>query len=132
MLSGYSAALLLDADCAPRRDVPAEVTVPGGGQRPRPGLVVRRDRIAPGETCLVGDARCTSPLRSAYDLGRRGDFVDRVVAVDRLANRHRFHPDLLLIFAVHYRGERGTDLICETLAHTCCYAGSPMESARVR
>lgn len=105
VLSGYSAAVLLDADCAPRRDFPAEVTVPGGGQRPRPGLVVRRDRIAPGETCLVCDVRCTSPLRTAYDLGRRGDLVDRVVAVDRLANRHHFNPDLLLNFAVHYRRE---------------------------
>jgi very-short-patch-repair endonuclease len=51
-----------------------------------------------------------------------------LVAVDRLANRHRFSPDLLLNFAVHYRGERGTDVICETLAHACRYAGSPMET----
>ena len=128
VLAGYSAALLLDADCAPRPDMPAEVIVPGGGQRAQPGLLVHRDRIAPGETCLVGDVRCTSPLRTAYDLGRRGALGDRVVAVDRLANRHRFNPDLLLNFAVHYRGGRGTDLICETLAHACCYAGSPMET----
>lgn len=34
----------------------------------------------------------------------------------------------LLNFAVHYRGERGTHVLCETLTHTCCYAGSPMET----
>lgn len=128
MLAGYSAAMLLDADCAPRKDVPAEVLVPGGGQRTVPGLLVRRDLIAPGETRRIGDVCCTSPLRTAFDLGRRGELVDRVVAVDRLANRHRFNPDLLLHFAAHYRGGRGTDVICETLSRACCYAGSPMET----
>ena len=29
---------------------------------------------------------------------------------------------------MHYRGERGTDVICETLTYICCYAGSPMET----
>jgi very-short-patch-repair endonuclease len=128
VLAGYSAALLLDADCAPRRDVPAEVIVPGGAQRAHPGLLVRRDRIAPGEICDVGGVRCTSPMRTAYDLGRRGPLVDRVVAVDRLANQHRFDPDMLINFAVHYRGGRGTGVICETLSHTSPYSGSPMET----
>ena len=35
VLSGHSAAVLLGADCAPK-DAPAEVTVPGGGQREHP------------------------------------------------------------------------------------------------
>jgi hypothetical protein len=90
VLAGYSAAVLLDADCARHRDVHAEVIVAGGGQRVHDGLVVRRDRIAPGETTWVDGVRCTSPLRTAYDLGRQEDLVEAVVAVDRLANRHRF------------------------------------------
>jgi very-short-patch-repair endonuclease len=128
VLSGYSAAALLDAGCAPHPDVAAEVTVAGGGQRAHSGLVVRRDRIAPGETTCVGDVRCTSPLRTAYDLGRQDDVVVAVVAVDRLANRHRFAPDLLLHFGAHYRGGPGTARLCRTLAHANRYAGSPMES----
>jgi very-short-patch-repair endonuclease len=128
VLAGYSAALLLGADCAPHRDVPAEVIVPGGGRRAHPGLLVRRDRIADGETWWVGDVRCTSPLRTAYDLGRRGPLVDRVVAVDRLANQHRFDPNLLINFAVHYRRGRGARVVHETLAHTSPYSGSPMET----
>jgi hypothetical protein len=128
VLSGYSAAVLLDADCAPHPDVPAEVTVAGGGQRVRPGLVVRRDRIAPGETTWVGDVRCTSPMRTAYDLGRQNDLVEAVVAVDRLANQHRFAPDLLLNFTTHYRGGPGTARLCRALAHANPYAGSPMET----
>ena len=108
VLAGYSAAVLLDADCARQRDVPAEVTVAGGGQRVHDGLVVRRDRIAPGETTWVDGVRCTSALRTAYDLGRQEDLVEAVVAVDHLANRHRFSPDLLLHFGAHYRGGPGT------------------------
>ena len=128
VLAGYSAAALLDADCAPHRDVPAEVMVAGGGQRVHDGLLVRRDRIAPGETIRVGDVRCTSPLRTAYDLGRQDDLVESVVAVDRLANRHRFDPNLLLHFAARYRGNPGTAQLCTALAHVNPYAGSPMET----
>lgn len=139
VLSGWSAALLLDASCAPHPDVPAEVTVPGGGQRAHPGLLVRRDRLTLTESCRNGDlvakplpgtedVCCTSPIRTAYDLGRRGELVDRVVAVDRLANRHHFSPDLLLHVAAAHLGDRGTDMISETLAWTSPYSGSPMET----
>lgn len=128
VLSGYSAARLLDADCAPRRDVPAEVTVPGGGQRAHPDLLVHRDQVAPGEIVTVGQVRCTSALRSAYDLARQEDHVQAVVAVDRLANTHRFNPDLLLNFAVHYRGSRGNHGVAAVLGAASPYSGSPMET----
>jgi hypothetical protein len=128
VVSGYSAALLLGADCAAAPDVPAEVTVPGGGQRGHRGLVVHRDRLEPGETTPVEDVRCTSPMRTAYDLARLDDPVEAVVGVDRLANVHRFDPGLLLNFSVHYRGARGTDRIPEVLARATPYSGSPMET----
>jgi len=44
VVSGYSAAALLDAQCAPRRDTPAEVTVVGGefrGVAPIPEVLAR-------------------------------------------------------------------------------------------
>jgi hypothetical protein len=128
VLSGYSAAALLGADCAPDPDGPVEVTVPRGGQRAHPGLRVHRDRVAPGEITSVGGLRCTAPLRTGYDLARQDDLVEAVVAVDRLANVHRFHPDLLLNFAVRYGGCRGNDRVARVLAEASPYAGSPMES----
>lgn len=128
VLSGYSAALLLGADCAPSRRVPAEVTVPGGGRRRHPGLLVHRDRLHPGEITDVDGVRCTTPLRTAFDLARRLDPVEAVVAVDRLANEHRFHPDLLLNFCVRYRGVRGVARVPDVLAAATPYSGSPMES----
>lgn len=127
VLSGFSAAELLDASCGPR-DAPAEVTVPDAPQRPHPGLLVHRDRLAPGETVLVGGVRCTFPPRTAWDLARRGDLVERVVGVDALARRHGFSPDLLLHFPVRYPGARGDARLPEVLALADRCSGSPMET----
>ncbi|OZM78745.1 hypothetical protein [Pseudonocardia sp. MH-G8] len=127
VLSGYSAAEVLGASCGPR-NAPAEVTVPDLGQRTHAGLVVHRSRLLPGEITEVNGVRTTSPLRTAYDLARRGDLVERVVAVDRLANVHGFSPDLLLHFTARNRRARGNELIAEVLAHAERRAGSPMET----
>lgn len=127
VLSGFSAAEVLGASCGPR-DAPAEVTVPGGSQRGHPGLRVHRDVLAPGEMRDVGTLRATTPLRTAYDLARRGTLVERVVAVDALARRHGFAPDLLLNFAVHFPRARGNDAIAEVLAFADRRSGSPMET----
>lgn len=92
--------------------------MPGGGQRAHPGLVVRRDRPAPGEIVEVDGIRATSPLRTTFDLGRRDDLLHAVVAVDALAHHRRSAPDLLLNFAVHHPRARGVTRLYEVLAHT--------------
>ena len=127
VLSGYSAAEMLGASCGPR-NAPAEVTVPRGKQRDHPGLLVHRDGLAPGEMRAVGTLRTTSPIRTAYDLGRRGDLVERVVAVDALARKHGFAPDLLLNFLVHFPRARGNDAIPDVLTYADRRSGSPMET----
>ncbi len=127
VLSGWSAAELLGASCGPP-DAPAEVTVPGGGQRAHPGLVVHRDRLAPGEIVAVGSVRCTFPPRTAWDLARRGPLVERVVGVDTLARAKRFHPDLLLNYAARFPGARGVDRLYEVLSLADRCSGSPMET----
>ena len=126
VVSGYSAAELLGAPSAPR-GAPAEVTV-SGRQRVHPGLLVRRDRLAPDEIQLVDDLWVTTPLRTAFDLARRLDLVEGVVAVDALANRRRFHPDMILHLSARHRGLRGVDRIPEVLTHATRWSGSPMES----
>lgn len=126
VLSGYSAAEVLGSSCGPR-DAPAEVTV-AGGRRSHPGLVVRRAVLAPGETTCVGDLRVTSPLRTAFDLGRGNDLVEAVVAVDALAHTHRFNPDLLLRFTAHFPRARGKNRLFEVLSHADRRAMSPMET----
>jgi very-short-patch-repair endonuclease len=127
VLSGYSAAEVLGASCGPW-DAPAEVTVPHRGQRTPDGLIVHRAHLYTGEITEVNGLKVTSPVRTAYDLARRGDLVERVVAVDRLANVHRFSPDLLLHFSARNRGTRGNELVPYVLAHADRRAESPMET----
>jgi hypothetical protein len=94
-LGGHSAAALLGADCSPE-NAPAEIIAPHGGIKRRRGLIVRQDQLAAGEVCTVAGCRVTTPLRTAWDLGRRLRLDDAVAAVDALARMGRFAPAALL------------------------------------
>lgn len=126
VVSGYSAAELLDRSCAPL-DAPAELTVAEHILRCRDGVLVRRGPLHPGEITAVEGIRVTTPLRTAFDLGCRLDLVEAVVAVDALA-RGRFRPDLLLNFAVRYPGTRGVRHLAEVLSYADARSGSPPET----
>ncbi|GAA0899700.1 hypothetical protein [Pseudonocardia zijingensis] len=89
---------------------------------------MHRTHLQPGEITEVKGLRVTSPLRTAYDLARRDDLVERVVAVDRLAEVHRFDPDLLRGYVARYRRSRGNELVADMLAHADRRSGSPMET----
>jgi hypothetical protein len=103
VLAGHAAALLLGADCG-SRNAPVEVLV-GHDLRPHPGLIVRRGRPEPVDVIEAAGCRVTSPLRTAWDLGRGPSLVEAVVAVDALGRRRTrggFEPAELL-------GRRRTD-----------------------
>ncbi|MCO1654720.1 DUF559 domain-containing protein [Pseudonocardia humida] len=104
-LCGHSAAALLGADCSPST-ADAEFIAPHGDVGKRRGLIVRQAALTPEEVCLVGSLRVTTPLRTAYDLGRRLDLVHAVAAVDALARIGRFAPAVLLDGPVGARGRR--------------------------
>jgi very-short-patch-repair endonuclease len=127
IVAGYSAAELLGASCG-RHDSDAEVIVWKGRQRDHPGLFVHRDQVDPDEIVDIAGIQMTSPVRTAYDLARRGDLIQRVVAVDALANAHGFEPDLLLLNAARHQGSRGNQDIAAVLTHADRRAGSPMET----
>jgi very-short-patch-repair endonuclease len=96
VLGGYSSAELLAAQCAPA-DAPAEVVLPGAQHRPAPaGLLVRRENLAEPERQECRAVMLTTPVRTAYDLARRGSLADAVAAVDALAGRFGFAPDKIL------------------------------------
>jgi very-short-patch-repair endonuclease len=94
-LGGHSAAELLGAECSPP-NAAAELIAPRGDVRKRRGLKVRQDALSEEEVCLVGPFRVTTPLRTAYDLGRRLELIEAVAAVDALARLGRFDPMMLL------------------------------------
>lgn len=75
VLTGYSAAELWSAHCA-AADAPVELTITGEHVRAPAGVRI-------GQFALAGDERrrrfgveLTTPLRTAYDLARRGTLVD--------------------------------------------------------
>jgi very-short-patch-repair endonuclease len=108
-------------------DAPAELTIPGGG-RSRPGLLVHRDQLQRDEVQTCRGMAVTTPLRTAYDLVRRLDLVEAVVALDALAGRGRFDPDQVLRLAERYPGARGRAQLPRAVALAARSSGSPMET----
>jgi very-short-patch-repair endonuclease len=128
VLSGYSAAELLDASCGPR-DAPAELTVPGGRVHPHTGLELHGDALLRRDVQTVRGVHLTTPLRTAYDLARWCDeLVEAVVAVDRLSNKAGFAPEEVLRMAERYPRARGRKRLPRVVDLADRRAGSPMET----
>lgn len=123
-LGGYSAAALLGAVCG-SANAPAEIVAPRGDVRKRRGLIVRQAALVPVELCVVDGYRVTTPPRTAYDLGRRLQLVESVVAVDALSRVGRFAPSTLLHGPV---GARGRRRLQDAVALSEPLAESPMET----
>lgn len=104
-LAGWSAAELLGAGCAPRA-TPVEIIAHRTGLRARPGLVVHRGAVSATDVHRAAGCPVTSPQRTAWDLARRLDLVDAVVAVDALARVGRFDPTTLIGLSPGTRGRR--------------------------
>jgi hypothetical protein len=131
VLGGYSAATLLGADCAPRQ-APAEVVVEGD-RRAHPRLRVSRGPITDKDVWCGRGCRVTSPERTAWDLARRSDLVDAVVAVDALAalripGMPWFAPPDLLRRRDEMPGARGCRRLDRVVALANPLAESPMET----
>jgi hypothetical protein len=71
VMAGYTAALLLGADCAPP-NAPADAWVPGSMRAP-PGLRIRRGRIPEQEVCIAEAAG--SPIRAGRPGTSRGSWA---------------------------------------------------------
>ncbi len=126
--AGWSAAELHGAGCAPLH-APAEVLVVRSGRlRPRPDLLVHRDTVGAAELTELDGLAVTTPRRTAWDLARRLDLTDAVVAVDRIANVARIDPALMLHVAAAYPQARGNSSVAEVAAHADARSGSPAES----
>jgi len=126
VLAGYSAAVALGADCAPR-DAPAEVLV-AANTRAHPGLRIGRGIAAEQDVTTVDGMRVTAPLRTAWDLARRLPLVEAVVAVDALADTGSFAPADLLARRAGTPGARGSRRLAEVVALAEPRSGSPQET----
>lgn len=104
IIAGRAAAALHGAEWVDD-DVPIELITEHG--RPRPGIIVREERIRPDEVCQIGDFSVTSPLRTALDLARFLPRDDAVAHLDALAIATGIEADQVLEMADRYRGLRG-------------------------
>jgi very-short-patch-repair endonuclease len=126
VLAGYSAAVLLGADCAPA-DAPAEVLV-AANTRAHTGLLVRRGMADDADVTTIAGCRVTAPVRTAWDLARRLPLVEGVVSVDALARVGRFRPNVLLARRAAHPGAPGSGRLDEVVALTDPRAESAMET----
>ena len=130
-LSGYSAAELLGARCAPA-EANAELTVPGGDLREQPGLTVHRDLLALDEILdeIIdsGGVAITSALRTAWDLARWLPTVEAVVAMDALARVGQFAPTAVLRIQDRYPRARWRRRVPGVIDLADPRAESPMET----
>jgi Protein of unknown function (DUF559) len=127
VLSGYSAAELLGARCAPA-DANAELTVPGGDLREQPGLTIHRDLLAGDEIIDDGSVLVTTALRTAWDLARWLPTVEAVAAMDALARVGRFAPQTLLRIQGRYPRARWRRRVPGVIDLSDPRAESPMET----
>jgi hypothetical protein len=127
VIGGYAAAELLEASCGPKT-APIDLIVGRRRVRPRPGLRIHQDVLAPDEVVSVGDLLVTSAARTAWDLVRQLDAVEAVVALDVLARVGTFDPsDLLAMAKMHPRG-RGVRRVPEAVTRADPRSGSPPET----
>jgi len=126
-LSGYSAAELLGAGCAPA-EANAELTVPGRDLREQPGLTVHRDLLASDEIIDPGGIPVTTALRTAWDLARWLPTVEAVVAMDALAQVGRFAPAAVLRIQERYPRARWRRRVPGVIDLSDPRAESPMET----
>jgi hypothetical protein len=128
-LSHESAALLHSVNLLPAGAQQAHASVPVNcGIRPDPHLVLHRTRLAPTDLVRRGGLPVTNGARTAFDLGRQADLVQRVVALDALLYQRVVRPHTLLDIAADRAGWSGVSRFREAVRLARPGVESPMES----
>jgi hypothetical protein len=84
---------------------PVEVITKHG--RPRPGVVIREERIGDDEVVHIGGLPVTSPARTALDLGRHLERDTAVARIDALAGVTGLTADDIKFLEHRYQRARG-------------------------
>lgn len=123
--AGLSAAALhgsrwIDADR------PAELYRRNG--KPVDGILIHRDELRDDEVCLVKGTRATTPVRTAFDVGRRVGWRRAVVRLDALCQATGLAPAEVEALADRHRGVRGIVQLRRVLDLVDGGAESPQET----
>jgi very-short-patch-repair endonuclease len=125
ILVGCSAAAVLGTRWLPC-DEPAEL----GRSRHHPstGIAIRADAIADDEQQVSRGMTCTTPARTAYDLGRRLNGETAIIRIDALMNATKVPVEQVWSIAERYPGARGIRHLQATLRVVDGGAESPQET----
>jgi hypothetical protein len=104
IVGGRAAAALHGVEWV-KPGTPIELIAPR--ERPRPGVLVRNERIDWDEVCLIGDLPVTTPARTALDLARHFKRNEAVRNLDALAAATGLTADEVRPLVERYRGWRG-------------------------
>ena len=104
IVSGRAAAALRGAQWVVP-DTPIEMIAPQG--RPRPGVLIRNQRIDWDEVCMIDDLSVTTPTRTALDLARHFARDTAVKYLDALAAATGITAEDVAPLVERYRGARG-------------------------
>jgi very-short-patch-repair endonuclease len=128
-LAGRSAAHLWQAVDRVSGDQPVEVAVPATvSMRQQPGLRLSRTRFDVDDVTRFGAIPVTTPVRTAFDLGRRPDLTEAVVSVDAFLAKRLVKLADLADYAEDRAGWPGTRQVRRVLELAVPGAESPMET----
>lgn len=128
VVSYSTAALFHGADVRRSLDRDVYVTSLREAKIRRPGICSTSAYLEKGDVVVVDDVPITSPVRTAFDLARQRDLIERVVGVDAMLNRGGCDLAELAAYVVDRGWWRGIRWAREALIHAEPKAESPMES----
>jgi very-short-patch-repair endonuclease len=124
-LAGISAAAIVGTRWL-NPQAPAEII--RADRHSQAGIVVRSWTLADGETCRVRGIECTTPARTAFDLGRCYRDEVAVVLVDAVLNATGVTTGEVARLATVHPGMRGVATLRSVLALVDGGAESPQET----
>lgn len=106
--------------------LPAELYRRNG--KPVDGIVIHRDELTDEDVCQVRGIPATTPVRTAFDLGRRRGLTTAVLRLDALANATKLEADQVDALARRHPGVRGLVQLRQVLRLMDGGAESPQET----
>jgi hypothetical protein len=124
-IAGLSAAAVHGAEWI-SDDAPVELIHPNA--RPPSGVVTRRSQLHENEVQSIGVWQVTTPARTGFDLGRRGQVASAVARLDALARATKLGIEDVQAVAARHPGSRGLRQLESVLELVDRGAESPQES----
>lgn len=128
VISGSTAALFHGADVRRPGDTAIDVTMLRRSEIRRRGIRATAAYLEPGDVVEWAGVPITSPVRTAFDLARRKELIERVVGVDAMLNRGGCDRAQLAEYIDDHASWRGIRWARQALTYAEPMSESPMET----